>query len=834
MSLLKDLIEKWFKNLTLTFYSFPKITIFLVLAVSFLLASQLPKLHLDLSAEGLLREQDPSLVEYNKFRDQFGREGLIIIPITSQNIFDLSFLNKLKLFQNDIVDNVPYIKEVKSLINARNTYDDDDTLYVEELFENWPENSTKLNSIKEYALSNKLYNKLLFSEDLKYTAILIETKAYSSLKDEVDVIAGLEEDITKEMAMYPQQAATKTKKNYITDVETNEAIKAIQAIAEKYDSPDFQIQIGGYPVVVYFLKATLTKETAIFMGGSILTIFFLLFIMFKRISVVLLTLSTVILSLLSTFGIMALLNIPFKLPTQILPSFLITIGVADSVHIFRIFFMHFDKHGNKKDSIIYAFGHSGLACFLTSVTTAAALFTFITATVDPVADMGVCAAFGVIIAFLYTVILLPAAVSLLPLKPREKSNKFNQLTEGILTRLSKYIIKHPYAIFVISLLVIIVSATGLSKLRFSYYPLTYFDETHPIRVATETIDSHLAGTINLEVIIDTETENGLYDPTLLSRIEQSIEYIKTLHIGEQPVGKAWSVTTILKEINQALHENKNEFYQVPADENLVAQEFLLFENTGSDDLEYFTDSKFSKGRLSIRVPFTDASDCMGFIQKVSDHFSNEYSKEKITITGLRILLNKTFTNAIFSMLESYILSFIVIIILMILFIGNLRIGLLSMLPNLAPIITIMGLMGFMDIKLDLFSMCLGSILIGIVVDDTIHFMNTFIIYFNKRRGVNGDIDINGAILDAFITTGSAMFITTIALFVGLAVFMLSSMQNLSDFGFAISMGVFLALAFDYFLIPSMLIIFRRFSRFNLKNTVIKQKSELALSRSLAD
>jgi predicted RND superfamily exporter protein len=478
--------------------------------------------------------------------------------------------------------------------------------------------------------------------------------------------------------------------------------------------------------------------------------------------------------------------------------------------------MHFDENGNKKESIIYAFGHSGLACFLTSITTAAALFTFITATVDPVADMGVCASFGVMIAFLYTVILLPAAIAVIPIKVRDSGNKINKLTERFLAALSSFNIKHPNKIFVISLLIVIVAATGLTKLKFSYYPLMYFDETHPVRITTQTIDKHLAGTINLEVIIDTEKENGLYDPTLLNRIEKSIEYINTLSIGERPVGKTWSITTILKEINQALHENRKEFYQTPQDENLIAQEFLLFENTGSDDLEYFTDSKFSKGRLSIRVPFTDAADCLGFIQTVSDYFSDEYPNEKITITGLRILLNKTFTNAIFSMTESYILSFFIIIILMILFIGNLRIGLLSMLPNLAPIITIMGLMGFMDIKLDLFSMCIGSILMGIVVDDTIHFMNTFIIYFNKRRGVNGEIDINGAIIDAFNTTGSAMLITTIALCAGMAVYMLSSMKNLADFGFVLSLAVVLALIFDYFMIPSMLIIFRRFFRFKLK------------------
>ncbi len=822
MSNLRDLIEKWFKNLASTFYSYPKTIIFLMLAISFLLAAQIPKLKLDLSAEGLLHEQDTSLIEYNQFRDQFGREGMIIIPIESQNIFDLQFLNKLKLFQDDIINNVPYIDDVTSLINARNTYGENDTLIVEDLFDNWPKNLNELNSIKESALSNELFNKTLFSEDLKYTAILIKTKAYSSLSSDVDIIAGIEEDISKEMEIYPKDTTTK---KYITDMETNEAVKAIQSIAKKYDSSDFQIQIGGYPVVNYFLKATLTKEVGIFMGVSIVVICLLLYVMFRRLSVVVLTLSTVILSLISTFGAMALLHIPFKLPTQILPSFLITIGVADSVHIFRIFFMHFDKNESKKDSIVFAFGHSGLACFLTSITTAAALFTFITAKVDPVADMGVCASLGVMIAFFYTVILLPAAIAFIPIKVRDSGNKINKLTERFLATLSRFNIKHPNKIFVISLLIIIIVATGLTKLKFSYYPLMYFNKTHPIRIATQTIDKHLAGTINLEVIIDTEKENGLYDPTLLNRIEKSIEYIKTLKIGHHSVGKAWSITTILKEINQALHENKKKFYQTPRDENLIAQEFLLFENTGSDDLEYYTDSKFSKGRLSIRVPFTDAADCLGFIQKVSDHFSNEYPKDKITITGLRILLNKTFTNAIYSMTESYILSFIIILILMLIFIGNIRIGLLSMLPNLAPIIVIMGIMGFMDIKLDLFSMCIGSILIGVVVDDTIHFINTFIIYFNKRRGLNGEIDINGAITDAFNTTGSAMLITTIALCAGFSVYMLSTMKNLSDFGFVLSIAIILALIFDYFMVPSMLIVFRRFFRFKLKPAIDHQGSD---------
>ncbi|MFP4531871.1 MAG: hypothetical protein ACLFNS_04210, partial [Desulfobacterales bacterium] len=258
---LRDRIEKCFKNLASLFFSYPKSTIFVMLAFSFLLAAQVPKMTLDLSAEGLLHEKDPSLVEYNEFRDQFGREGLIIIPIRTQNIFDIQFLNRLKSFHNDLAENVPYIEEVTSLINARNTYGENDSLIVEDMFKNWPKDSKEVDAIKKHVFGNELYEKVLFSKDLHYTAILIKTDVYSSLAADVDIISGIEEDINSEAG--DDNSPGNRSSKYIKDLETNEAVKSIQKIAKKYDAPDFQIKMGGYPVVNYFLKATLTKEVAI-------------------------------------------------------------------------------------------------------------------------------------------------------------------------------------------------------------------------------------------------------------------------------------------------------------------------------------------------------------------------------------------------------------------------------------------------------------------------------------------------------------------------------------------------------------------------------------------
>ncbi|GAG09659.1 unnamed protein product, partial [marine sediment metagenome] len=237
---------------------------------------------------------------------------------------------------------------------------------------------------------------------------------------------------------------------------------------------------------------------------------------------------------------------------------------------------------------------------------------------------------------------------------------------------------HPYKILMISTIIIALSIAGAMKIRFSHDILRWFPKNNFVRIATEKIDKELRGSISLEIIVDTGKENGLYDLDILNRMEETAAYMETLEVGKIFVGKAWSLTTILKETNRALNENRKEFYTIPQDKKLIAQELLLFENSGSDDIEDFTDSQFSKARLTIKLPFEDAIAYSNFLDVVNEHFQQNYPDVKITTTGMTALLFRTVTNAIASMARSYIYALIVITILMILLIGRLRIGLLSM------------------------------------------------------------------------------------------------------------------------------------------------------------
>ena len=268
-------------------------------------------------------------------------------------------------------------------------------------------------------------------------------------------------------------------------------------------------------------------------------------------------------------------------------------------------------------------------------------------------------------------------------------------------------------------------------------------------------------------------------------------------------GKAWSITTILKESNKALNENRDAFYTIPEDKDLIAQEFLLFENSGSDDMEDFVDSQFSKANLVMKIPFEDAVAYTRFLETIREHFEKTYPDVQVTITGMGEIMFRTKVNAANSMITSYTYALVVITFFMVLLIGKLRIGFLSMIPNLAPIVITLGIMGFFQIELNLFTMLVANIAIGLAVDDTIHFMHNFRRYFEQ----SGDPKL--AVQETLHTAGRAMLVTSCVLSIGFFIFGFAEMNNVSNFGLLTGTAIVLALLADYFISPALMVVVNR-------------------------
>jgi predicted RND superfamily exporter protein len=788
MANIKNKLEHKFELLGEIVTSHPKKTLIMVVLFLAIFFVNIPNITMDTSSEGFLRPTDQVLIDYNKFRDDFGRDDKAVIAISGDNIFSIEFLKKLKALHKDIQDNVPYIKEVDSLVNARNTRGDKDSLIVEDLLENFPTNDKELLDIKERVLGSSFYKNLFISEDGTFTTIIVETVPYSQLnKNQSDEFGGFDEE------------SEDKKKVYLTDKENSIFANKLQEITKKYNSRDFKISVAGSPIAINDLKIAMSKDMQTFMKLGILMIITFLFVMFRRISGVIYPIMVVFFSLFSTIGAMAFFGVSIKLPTQILPSLILAVSIGASVHILSVFYRKFNETGNKKESIIDTLSHSGLAIFMTSLTTAIGVGSFIGAEIAPISDMGVFASFGVMVSFVLTVVMLPAVLQLTPMKQKTNRDKNNHdFVDRVLLVIANFSFTRPKLIVVVSLLLVAISLFFVNKIRLSHNPMEWFPKDSITKLSTELVDKKLKGSVTIEAVIDTNKTNGWYDPVLLHKLSDFETDIIKYKNDEYFVGKVVSIPTILKEINRALNENNQSEYKIPTNQKLIAQEFLLFENSGSDDLERIVDSQFSKTRVTIKTPWLDAVKSQPLLTKIETELNKSFVDQKITLTGLSVMFNRTLNAAVHSAVTSYIIAFVMITLMMIFIMGSVRIGLLSMIPNLAPIIIGISFMYFYNIPLDMFTLLIGSIAIGIAVDDTIHF------FHNYQRYYRQSFDIHESIKNTFLTAGKAMVITTVVLVCSFLIYLFATMGSVKNFGVLTGFVIFMALVADLLLAPALM------------------------------
>lgn len=766
----------------------PKKIIISVLALCFIFISYLPTITIDTSTEGFLREDDPALIRYEAFKEQFGQDEKIMLVIATENIFKRPFLKKLKALHTELEQNIPHLNDITSLINARNTRGEGEQLIVEDLFENWPKNAQALDEIKKLALNGEMYQNLLINEKANLTTIILEPSAYENTSSEDDLDGFGDEEVNQEDV------------EFLSDKSKSQMIRRADEIAHKYKSEDFDIFIAGSLAVNDYNKRAVQKDMQKFVKLVLLMMIIFLFIVFRRISGVVLPVFIIVISLLTTMGAMAFSGTAISIPTQIIPSFLLAVGIGATVHILSVFFKHFNTYASKEKAIAHALEHSGLAVIMTSLTTAAGLLSFSTALIAPIADLGIFAAVGILIALINTIVLLPAILAVLPLKPaKEKQVKASEKMDKLLVSIADFSADHAKPIMGISAFLIIVSVYFATTLEFKHDPLSWQPDDATIKVSTGIVDKRLKGSVTMEVIIDTNKDNGLYNSELLHKIDAVRIRAEAIEHEKYFVGKGWSVVEVLKEIHRGLHENSQAYYKITKNDALIPQEFLLFENSGSDDLEDLVDASFSKARLTFKLPWMEASEYEALSQELLSIMKEELGDEvEVTITGMVPLFQRTLAAAMSSMGMSYGIAFVLIGILMIIMLGSVKIGLLSMIPNVLPVVMSLCFMAMVGMPLDMFTMLVGAIIIGLSVDDTVHFFHNYARY--HHQGLN----VKEAVEQTMLGTGRALIATTIVLSLGFFVYTFASLSNLINFGILTGGAIIVALLSDILLAPALL------------------------------
>lgn len=766
-------------------------------------ATFIPSMEIKMASEDFLFEDDPVRELYDAFKEDFGQDQVAILAIRPKELFDLDFLAKLEALHRDLENEVPFLEDLTSLVNVRSTYGRGDELVVEDLLDEMPSTPEELAAFRERVLSTPFYVKTgVLSDDQFATGVRVEVAVYGEAGTQLAEDA--ESDAEAYLGGFEDEAPTSSggKRAFLTGSENALVIETIHAVVARHNAPDFPIMSAGGTMMTYEFTKALGRDVPLFFGGGLVVIGCFLMLLFRRIAPVILCIGVVVPATLTTFGLSSLFRLPFSAPAQLIPSFLLAIGVSYSVHLVTIFMNDLGEGRDRVESLEHALRHSGLPILMTGLTTSAGLLSFLVAEMKPIAEMGMISSIGVAVMLFYAMVFLPALLMILPMSTAKVTR--GHLVDKILGTLAVVSARHPWKIVGTSFLLVLFAMASMTRIYSSSDPVSWFPLDHPYSIAAEELNQNFGGTSAFEFIIDTGRKDGLKDPELLARLDQIEGLVAEAKSQGAKLTHTNSLVDITKETHQALNANDKAYYAVPMDRRLLAQELILFENSGSDDLEKVVDSQFSRARFTIRSRWTDGVFTRPFLIEFEPRVRALVGDlATVTVTGMSALMARTVDAIYESMLKSYGLALCLITPLMVILIGSLRSGLVSMVPNLVPIILTLGLMGFVGIPLDMFTLLAGCIAIGLAVDDSIHFISGF-----RRYHAQG-LDPVSAVEATMQSTGRALLFTSIVLTSGFAVLLLSEMLNLRNVGGLTTFAIGAAFLLDVTVTPALLVLTHR-------------------------
>lgn len=765
----QNLLSQFFQQWAELCFDHAKTTLSLCILFIAILASQIPLLTVDISTEAMLRKTDPARVNYQEFRKAFGRDDVIILSTPTNGLLTKPLLASIYDLQKEIDQKVPYIKEITSLINTRYSYGEDDELIVEELLENYPNHKWDSRTLTEFVLKQPAYVNRLISADGSHTAIIIELATY----------------------------ADPSSKEFLSEAQSAESFHALRKIIDA--KPELNIAMSGEPVLLTITNELTASDTTITGSAALVMVILFMLISFKRLSGILMPLSVIYGSIIGTLGLMGFFGAPFTMTTSAVVVLILGIGVADVVHILSLFYRHFDEHNDKRAAIIYAMSHSAPAVFLTTLTTATGFLSFLSGDLASTSELGIYAAIMVGFALFYTLTLLPTFISLFKIKQKIKTEDRNERLLKLLSACGDLSIKHSKLISLTAIVAFGLSIWGTTFLTMSYDPINNFPDDLLERMDNEAIDKQYNGITAFEVVIDSGSPNGIYQTEFINNFEKAAELLSNRSVAGIEMSNSYSVLDILKEVHKSLNGNQDEFYQVPGNKELIAQELLLFEISQADDLYDVIDQNKQKVRLTLRSEHADGVEYEKLIRKMESQLDDIFGSDTpIVITGLSVLVAESVPKAIRTMSKSYVVAGVLIIAIMMILVKSFGIGLISIIPNVLPILLTMNFMVLIDWPLDMSTIMVGAIALGLVVDDSLHFL------YHYKQNYLATQDVQLSIRKTLSSIGPALVITTAIFSSCLMVDLFSSIFSVYVFGACLAMIAVLALLADLIIVPALL------------------------------
>ncbi len=739
----------------------------LVLGITVVAATQAFPLRFLSSIEAWFIEGDPSLDTYRDFLEKFESDEIIVLGVFSENEEEDLFTEKGLATIDRITEkagNVSNITRVRSLSNMKvlKKIPFSTKLIPAKLSEPKVPPAKFRDRVESYPLVWGTY----VSKDGRGTAIILE--------------------------LDPKIGDMNEKAKLVED---------LRAIAKEESRDGTRVRVAGMSVLDVAFYSYSQQDFYVLgpaMAGMILLITFLVF---RRFAAAFIPLFVVIQACLWTFGLMGILGIPLNVVSSALVSVIMAVGVADSIHVLS----HYDQERRKgrtaKEAIENSLTHLLVPCLFTTLTTAAGFMSLMATDLAPVREFGWLSSLGVIFAFVLTFTFIPI---LLPfVRPSGKKEAEKDLLNRLLVRWATPSRGKQKIIIAVSILFIGLAIWRITKLDPGPNPINYFPKTAILRQDMEAIDKSLSGSTSFELMIRTP-EGGLADPDTLRKLDRLADWIKGEDEATPGVTGVFSVISLLKEWQRVKAGGAPEAAVIPEtrEEILKIYQTIGMTEEGRKLLKSFVQSNYSLGRMTVRVEISETQALMNWVPRLRDKVVEEYNRDgmEIEATGYVKLITDMSRYLISAQIRSFSVAFVLIAVLMFLILRNFRLGLFAIIPNLVPIILGLGLMQVIGINLNLGTVMVGSIALGLVVDDAVHFL------VRMKQQTKTSRTIEEAVANTMRETGHAILVTSIALACGFGILCTGSFAPSINFGIVAAEVIILAVVADLILLPAALLL----------------------------
>ncbi|WP_419213741.1 efflux RND transporter permease subunit [Maribacter sp. X9] len=744
--------------------------IILIVGFTIFMAMQWSKMRFSSSQTNLLPDDHPVNVEYQAFLDKFGEEGnAVVFAIRDSALFKPVNFNRWNKLSKQL-GAFPEVDFVLSTDNLQELVKDS----VKQEFKMQPLITGELKTQKKIdSVTNYLFNNLPFYDNLIYN------KESRTLR----TIMYLDKDIVN----------TTVRKDFI--------LKDMSTLVKNFeDETGLDVHISGMPYVRTMNSQNIIDEIGKFILAALGVTSLIFFFFFRSVRATVISMCVVIIGVMWAFGSLGLLQYEITVLTALIPPLIIVIGIPNCIFLINKYQQEVKKHGNQALSLQRVISKIGNATLMTNITTASGFATFIVTDSKLLKEFGIVASLNILGIFLLSLLIIPIVYSFMPLPKTKHLKHLNKKWIDAFVNWMERIVRHRrITVYIVSIALLVISIIGIYQIKISGSPIEDMPKNaeffHDIRF----FEKEFKGIMPVEIVVDTKTPKGVLKPATLKRMDQLDQVIEEIPELSTPV----SVVNLVKYSKQAFYNGLPKYYQLPtSQENTFIMDVARKSSDNSNLLATFVDSTGQTARMTTFMRDVNTNRMEQIEQRLLENIAKIFPAERYNVymTGSALLFLKGTKYLVKNLIMSLALAIGLIALFMAYLFRSFRMIVISLIPNLLPLVITAGIMGFVGVPIKPSTILVFSIAFGISVDDTIHFLAKY-----RQELTANNWRIEKSVYKALRETGVSMFYTSIVLFFGFSVFVISSFGGTVALGSLVSATLLLAMLANLILLPSLLL-----------------------------